>query len=143
MRAMNASRLAILSCLSLSASCSQEDRSFERPGERHIYSRVARGGEGEVMVAATFSGGGAGDTTFRLLACPKDKPECEELAAVSVANEDRKPDVRAASVGIEFVVEQNDRIGFFRSFSRSIPSLSEGPIYLRYRSDPAPSPAAK
>lgn len=113
--------------------CTAPDASFERPERRHILSSIGWGAEGEILVAATFSGGAAGDVTLRLLACPSDGARCEQLAAIDRPNSRPVPEVASARGAVVLTVNRSDRIGFFRSFSRVIPSLSEGPIYLRYR----------
>jgi hypothetical protein len=113
--------------------CTEANQTFERPEDRHVFSRVDRGAEGDIVVAAAFSGGAAGDVTLRLLACPVNETRCEQLAAVVGAHPEQVPEVSAAHGGIVLTVNREDRIGFFRSFSRVMPSLSEGQIHLRYR----------
>lgn len=105
---------------------------MDRPDERHVHSRVARGAEGEILLASAFSGGGAGDTTYRMLACPTGKPRCEILASISWDQEET-PELVSERAGIHLVVNESNRIGQFRSFSRTIPSLELGGLFLRYR----------
>jgi hypothetical protein len=118
--------LVLQSC----SSASQEE--WPRPSEEHVLSRIARANEGELLLAATFSGGGAGDTTFRLLACPRVAARCEVLAAID-ANEGERPMLEQNDGGIALVVTRNDYISGFRNYSRTIESLAPGTISIRYR----------
>jgi hypothetical protein len=105
---------------------------MDRPAEPQVHSRVARAAEGEILLASAFSGGGAGDTTYRMLACPKGKPRCEILASIAW-DEEKIPELITEGADIYLVVNEGSRIGQFRSFSRTIPSLELGGLFLRYR----------
>jgi hypothetical protein len=126
-------RKLILVGLSLLIGCArQPPADIDRPEARHVHSRVSRGHEGEILLAATFSGGGAGDTTYQMLACPTGKPRCEVLASIAW-DEEKIPELIAKGPRIYLVVNEGSRIGQYQSFSRTIPSLRLGGFYLRYR----------
>jgi hypothetical protein len=131
---------AVILCIAWSGGgCSQNNLTDDRPEDRHIYSRVAVGDEGEMILGATFTGGGAGDTTYKLLACRLNERRCETIAAIAVDNDvvidndPCRPEVRPSGGGVSLVVDPDKRVGIFQSFSRTLPSLAEGPITLHYR----------
>jgi hypothetical protein len=120
--------------LCLAVGCTrQPPAELDRPEARHIYSRVSRGQEGEILLAATLWGGGAGDITYRAFACPTGEPRCEVLSAISAADAEKIPKLIHEGDRIFLVVDEGDRIGEFRSYSTTLPSLKFGGLYLRYR----------
>lgn len=126
----------ILAGIFLLVGCIQQGpEKIDRPEDRHTYSRLSLGKEGELLLAATFWGGGAGDITYRALACPTGQPDCEVLAAISAANPEEIPELIQQGDRIFLVVDEGDVIGTYRSYSRTLPSLKFGGLYLRYRQD--------
>lgn len=107
-----------------------------RPPDQLIASRLAVGSEGELIVGIHHSGGGAGETIHRLLACVRGSQSCEVLSALDT-NSRVAPVVTAEGTAVAFVVNPTDRIGQFRSFSRTLPRLYRGSILLRYRPETA------
>lgn len=126
-------RKLILAGFALMIGCVQQPAAeIDRPEDRHIHSRVGRGPEGEILLASTFSGGAAGNTTYRVLACVPGETRCEILASIAW-DEEKAPELLADGRKIYLVVNDDSRIGQFRSFSRTIPSLQLGGLFLRYR----------
>jgi hypothetical protein len=119
----------------LISSCSgPPPETFSRPEGEHVLSRITRGKSGELLVAATHSGGAAGDTVYRVLACPTGSSSCEVIASIN-PYEAEKPMLVADGSRIALVVNSGDRIGQFRNYSRTLPDLRRGGMHLRYRSD--------
>jgi hypothetical protein len=85
-----------------------------------------------LLIGATFSGGGAGDTTYRFLACPAGATSCELLGSID-SNSDPAPQLVQEASRIFLVVNGSDYIFDFRSFSRMMEDLAPGTIFLRYR----------
>jgi hypothetical protein len=121
----------------LAGACAGAPEEMDRPNEQAISSRVSRGSAGELVVAVTHSGGGAGDTVHRLLACPSSAGSCELLASVDT-NDRPPPALIPEGSKIAFVINQSDYLGGFRNYSRSLPDLQPGSILIRYRSAPSP-----
>jgi len=89
-QAMRVASLAfLLPLVYLAAGCARVSEEMDRPDDQSISSRVARPSGGELLVAVTYPGGGAGDTIHRLLACASSARSCELLA--SVDTNDRPP----------------------------------------------------
>ena len=125
-------RYWLLPPLSVVAACSAATEEMERPEDGNITSRVRRGGDGELMIAAPQSGGAAGDTVHRLLACPSAGRSCELLASVD-ANGQSRPELIAEGSTVAFIVNGTDYIGGFRNYSRTVRGFEPGVIVLRYR----------
>jgi len=111
---------------------------MNRPDDQSISSRISRGSDGELLVAVTHSGGGAGDTVHRLLACPSSAGSCELLASVAT-NDQPPPALVTEGSKIAFVLNERDYLGGFRNYSRSLPGLQPGSILIRYRSSTSPA----
>jgi hypothetical protein len=114
-------------------SCSTKlPETLERPPNQQVHSRVSRGSDGDILVAATFSGGGAGDTVYRLLACQPRKADCEVLGSIG-ASELPKPEISQEGGRVRLTVNKSDSINGFKNFSRSLRGLDYGSVYLYYR----------
>lgn len=93
----------------------------DRPREQQISSRVSLGPDGDILIAVRHSGGGAGDTTYRLLACPAEASSCEVLANID-SGSGPKPELAVANARLALTINRSDGIWDFRNFSRSFPS---------------------
>ena len=135
---MRSAPLALMAVLiGLVAGCAGVPEEMDRPDERYISSRISRGDAGELIVAVTYSGGGAGDTTHRLLACPRSARSCELLASIDT-NDRPRPELIMEGSKITLLVNEPDYIGGFRSYSRALAGLEHGSIFLRYRESASP-----
>lgn len=115
----------MLPLLPLVGACAGVPEEMDRPDEESVSSRVSRGSAGELLVAVTHSGGGAGDTVHRLLACPSSDRSCELLASVD-ANDGPPPTLVEEGSRIAFIINERDYLGGFRNYSRSLPDLQPG-----------------
>lgn len=125
----------MLPLVSLASACAGAPEEMDRPDDQSISSRVSRGSDGELLVAVTHSGGGAGDSVHRLLACPALANTCELLASVD-ANDGPLPALVEEGSRIAFTINESDYLSGFRNFSREVPSLRPGSIAIRYRGAP-------
>jgi hypothetical protein len=104
----------------------------DRPEARYVHSRVPVAREGEVIVGASFSGGGAGDTTYEVLACQKGREECEVLAAIG-DNGLPKPEVSLEDGRIMITLSKEHGITGFKNYTRLFSNTGAGSIRLKYR----------
>ncbi len=105
---------------------------MDRPSAEYVYSKVQVDKEGEIIVAATFSGGAAGDTTYKLFACPTGKARCEVLASIG-ENGSPRPEVSMSNGKIVLTISENHGLSGFRNFTRLFTRMIEGSIRLNYR----------
>ena len=125
------------SLIYLASACGGVPENMDRPEDRSVSSRISRGSAGELLVAVTYSGGGAGDTVHRLLACPSSAGSCELLASVDT-NGRPPPALVPEGSRIAFLINESDYLGGFRNHSHSLPGLKPGTILIRSRSSPSP-----
>ena len=127
-------RLFLLTTVAAASGCWGGTELVDRPESRYVLSRLSRP-DGELLVVATYSGGAAGDTIHRLLACPAAADECEVLAAVDT-NDNQAPGLTLNAGRIILSVNWDDTIGQFRNYSRTLNSVPAGTLYLSYRPRP-------
>jgi hypothetical protein len=126
-------RLGALSILVTLAGCSsQQTDTWPSPGSREIVSSIQRTPEERLLVASSSSGGGAGDITYRILACKAHDERCELLASIDT-NGQPAPGLLKTEEGVALIVNRNDYIADFRNFARELASLQPGELYLNYR----------
>jgi hypothetical protein len=126
-------KVFVLACVWMLFACTGSDSDeLMRPEDKHILSRLQRGADGELIIAATYSGGGAGDTVYKFMACPANGASCEVLASID-SNDGPKPKIFSDGNRIILLVNKDDYIYDFASFSRLMSGLNPGRIYLHYR----------
>lgn len=104
----------------------------DRPPDRFVGSRVPWRAGGDILIAAQHRGGGAGDTTYRLLACPKGTSSCEILGNIDTGDHPR-PQLSLIEEKVVLTVNRSDGIWAFENFSRALPSWEPARIELTYR----------
>jgi hypothetical protein len=126
--------MPFLICL---GACAGAPEKVDRPDDQSISSRVARGDAGELLVAVNYSGGGAGDTVHRLLACSTSARSCELLASVDT-NDRPPPTLVKQGSRTAFIINESDRMSGFRNYSRTLADAQDGSIIILYRDLPPP-----
>jgi hypothetical protein len=102
------------------------------PEKQQISSALRRNSDEVVVIALTSSGGGAGDITYRVLACKSGMAKCELLASIDT-NDRAPPTLSRIPQGITLTVNKSDYIADFRNFSRELGTIRPGELYLLYR----------
>jgi hypothetical protein len=105
------------------------------PGPDQVSSTAQTASKETLLVATTSSGGGAGDITYRVLACKKGSDRCELLANIDT-NDAEAPSFANTPDGVVLLVNKGDYVADFRNFGRELASLQPGELRLQYRGNP-------
>jgi hypothetical protein len=126
-------RNKVILCILFVAACTDSyEINLPRPEKKDQVSSIRRPDGGEIVLAMHFTGGAAGDKTYKVLACPSSGADCEVLATVD-SYESRPPEVVAERGGYTLVVNKDDSVWGFMTFSNTFQDLRRGDILLSYR----------
>jgi hypothetical protein len=120
-------------CLLLTCvGCGDTDSArLNRPDTKDIQSSLRMGEAGEILVAAHYSGGAAGDKTYKVLACAARASACEIIATVD-PYDSAVPTLARDKDAVNLTVNQRDGVSGFRNFSHDL-QTGRGSLVLRYR----------
>ena len=118
--------------VALIAGCSSSSiEVVKRPDESRLVSRIRPDRAGEILIAEFYTGGGGGDTTYRLLACRNTTGKCEILGGI-----DTRGSAAPTLLGnreVELLVNTTDTIWNFSNVTSYSQSGTVRRIRLRYR----------
>lgn len=122
----------IVGLLMVTTACGNADRDrVSRPQTKDVQGRAAKTAKGEILVMAHYSGGAAGDKTYKLVACTLGQSECEVLTTID-SYDDPPPDLGLDNGSFVLIVNRRDSITAFKNYSEDL-QTDRGGILLRYR----------
>lgn len=124
-------RTLILVSAILGGCTSSAVRPQDRPSDREILSRVKDKG-GDLIVSISYSGGGGGDTTYRLLACPTGADQCDMLGGVDTHG-GGAPTLVLQSGSVAFLICAGDSLWDFSNVTNYLGQSSQRRVQLQYR----------
>ncbi len=105
----------------------------ERPRDEDVAQSIRADEAGDIAVAAFHSGGAAGDTIYKLIACPTGSRVCDNMGSVDTHG-GPPPEITTVAGKLSLVISERDSLW---GFSNVTNYLQRGPnrrIMLRYRS---------
>lgn len=124
--------ILILVSVILEGCTSSAVRPQDRPSDREILHRVVVDKGGDLMVSASYSGGGGGDTTYRLLACPTGANRCDMLGGVD-SHGGVAPALILKDGSVVFVICADDSLWDFSNVTNYLGRSSQRRVRLEYR----------
>jgi hypothetical protein len=109
---------------------SPEER-IARPDTKDLKGSVQVSDKSNILLAVYYSGGAAGDKTYKLLGCRLNSKRCEVLATIDSYNQ-AIPELLSGDGTVFLVVNRLDSISGFRNFSHDL-QTDRGSVSLRYR----------
>ena len=104
---------------------------MDRPDDGQIVSRVQPDRAGDIVIAEVYSGGGGGDTTYRLLACLASTNRCDVLGGIDTHG-GPAPALLADS-DTTILLSRSDTIWNFSNITNYLQSGGDRRITVKYR----------
>ena len=123
-------RAVAFSAVLLGSCSSSSVEIVERPPDSRLMSRVRPDAAGEIVIAKFYTGGGGGDTTYRLLACPNAK-KCDVLAGIDTHG--GPAPALLIDRGVTILISQTDTIWNFSNITNYLQSGPTRRVAIRYR----------
>lgn len=115
----------------LSGCSSSSVEVVDRPAAGRLISRIQPDPVGDIVIAEHYTGGGGGDTTYRLLACQQKTSRCDVLGGIDTHG--GTAPTLLVDPDVTLLVNRGDTIWDFSNVTNYLQSGTTRIIALKYR----------